>query len=521
VFKELKPENELKAEGLSREPLVRDMTNAVQLRVSLSAADRMDLDETSAWPLDLVQSGGRTVGMVMPLIPGEYFTATHQEGQPPSRTPSELSIMIVAGAWASKMRIDRSPFSDPFDRVLILINLVYAVARLHKHRIVYGDLSLKNAVFSPTSHNVLLLDCDGTASLDDPQRRQLHSPYFQPPEILNKSTRLQDTRTDVYKLALCIVRVLQTPSRLAMQASNPDILRPLLGAGAVAVLRRALDADPEKRPTAKDLFNLLKAYHDAEVKPPVIHRFHPLSATVHRGGDVVLLWDVSNPDKNQGILHFPDGSRHRVDLTAGQAPVKLNHSGTFRLEVTSPRGGVTINESQLVQVFDLPEVLNVQGLTQGLGSAIAQGVPALPTPQIPDFTREVKHRPIVEIGAEFLPRVDLPGPQALLDGLSLTQQNLSSIHVVNDAMEALSGVANSITSVTTPDIGTRLALNSLAALPNALRGAGLPVRTVLYEAIGDLEDVLTSAARAGAQTAADRIRQRVEAQANGQTVGSP
>jgi serine/threonine protein kinase len=350
VFRELRPDNELKNNGFSAETLIRDMTNAVQMRLALGTEDRKDFDAMSAWPLDLVHSGGRTVGMVMPLIPGEYFTATHQAGQQADHKPRDLSVMVAADAWANTMGIDRSAFTDSLDRVLILASLVRAVARLHKHRIVYGDLSLKNAVFSPTSHNVLLLDCDGTASLDDPQRRQLHSPYFQPPEILNKSTRLQDTRTDVYKLALCIVRVLQTPSRSAMQASNPDILRPLLGAGAVAVLRQALDPDPDSRPTATDLLTVLTAHYDVHAPRPVVNYFYPLRTTVPSGDKVLLLWDVTNSDRHQGILHSPDGSRHRVDLEAGRAQVTINHSGRFRLEVVSPFGGAVVGRSQLVRV---------------------------------------------------------------------------------------------------------------------------------------------------------------------------
>lgn len=518
AFKELRPENELLTAGFTHARAVKEMTNSVQARLALSPDDRKDLDETSAWPLDLVQDKGKVVGLVMPLIPSDYFIDTHQNGKP-DRMVRDLSVMAAADKWAAKMGVDRTPFTDSFDRALILINLVYAVARLHKHRIVYGDLSLKNAAFSATSHNVLMLDCDGTASLDDLQRQQPHSPGFIPPEIANKSTRLQDTRTDVYKLALCIIRGLQQPSRTAMQASDPTILKPILGDAGVQELHRALDPDPNKRPTAKDLFNVLKGYHDAQTQAPVIHAFHPLSASVHRGGDVVLKWDVSNPDLNRGYLTHPDGSRHEVKLPDGQTSVKVDHSGTFRLEVVSPRGGVTSNDSELIQVFDLPQLLDVKGLTQGLGGVIAAAVPPLPTTEIPDFTHEVKKRPIVEIDADFLPQVGLPAVEDFLSGLSLSQQNLSSIQLVNDAMATVGGIANPITSVTSPDIGTRLALHSLSSVPAALRAAGLPVRTVLDAALGDLEDALATAAHTATQSAADRIRQHLEAQATRQTSG--
>lgn len=156
------------------------------------------------------------------------------------------------------MGVDRSAFADPMDRVVVLMKLVSAVARLHAHRIVYGNVSLKNVVVSSTSHRVLLLDCDDTASLDDPNRSQLNSPNFYPPEIASRSARTQDTRSDVYKLALCVVRVLQTPGRRAMSATDPDVLEPLLGARVVAELHRALDPDPGKRPTAKELFLALQ-----------------------------------------------------------------------------------------------------------------------------------------------------------------------------------------------------------------------------------------------------------------------
>jgi serine/threonine protein kinase len=516
VFKELRPDVKLQALGSDRDRLVADMQNAVRTRANLKAEDRQDLDETSAWPLGLVNHGNRTVGLVMPLIPSEYFIATNHNGQP-GFMPRDLSVMIVADAWAQRMGVDRSGFADPLDRALILINLVYAVARLHKHRIVYGDLSLKNAVFSPTSHGVLLLDCDGTASLDDPHRRQLNSPNFFPPEITNRSARNQDTRSDVYKLALCVVRALRTPGRRTMAAMDPGILEPLLGANAVAELRRALDPDPAKRPTAKDLFLALKQYHDREIKPPAINEFRALSSTVHRGGEVVLLWDVDNPDSNEGHLRLPDGSRHRIDLKAGQTSIKAERSGTFRLEVKSLRGGEAINESELIQVFDLPQVLNVQDLTQAFGAATAASIPELPTPEIPDFTKTVKYRPVVEIDPDFLPQVPSPSVEALLDVLSAMGVGVSSVAVVNDAIAAVSGKANATASISTLDVAAKLALNSLAAVPEQLRSAAGPVEVAVRQAQDRLVTELDAAVQVSMARAADRVRRHLEAEAAKQT----
>jgi hypothetical protein len=91
-----------------------------------------------------------------------------------------------------------------------------------------------------------------------------------------------------------------------------------------------------------------------------VNYFYPLRTTVPSGDKVLLLWDVANSDRHHGILHSPDGSRHRVDLEAGRAQVTINHSGRFRLEVVSPLGGEVWGESQLVRVSDpAPEIPGV------------------------------------------------------------------------------------------------------------------------------------------------------------------
>ena len=48
---------------------------------------------------------------------------------------------------------------------MLLAQLVYDVARLHKQGWVYGDLSFKNAAFAISPPRMILLDCDGAADL--------------------------------------------------------------------------------------------------------------------------------------------------------------------------------------------------------------------------------------------------------------------------------------------------------------------------------------------------------------------
>ena len=96
---------------------------------------------------------------------------------------------------------------DKLERLILLGKLIFAIGRLHKHGWVFGDLSLRNAVFALDPPRVLLLDCDGAAPLSDPARQQGTTPYWDPPECPPRGTqRLQDERTDVYKLGLAILR---------------------------------------------------------------------------------------------------------------------------------------------------------------------------------------------------------------------------------------------------------------------------------------------------------------------------
>ncbi len=115
----------------------------------------------------------------------------------------------------------RSDTDDPVLRLAVLANLVYAVAALHRHGLVYGDLSLASAAFSDVDARVRLLHCHGVAYLRDPARYQRNSPHFLAPECqaigvhehARGNPHIQDQATDVYKLGLCIVRGAQPGTR--------------------------------------------------------------------------------------------------------------------------------------------------------------------------------------------------------------------------------------------------------------------------------------------------------------------
>ena len=500
VFKEIRPDKELAAAGFDRNEILTEMKKAIAMRDNLSPADQQDLDSFSAWPICTVQDGGQDVGLLMPEIPPEFYIQTKDGPQ-----PCDLGMFVGTDGWATANGIDRSAFSEFFDRSQILINLVYAVARLHKLGIVFGDLSFKNAAFSPVNRTVMLLDCDATAMLNDPNRRQANSPNFFPPELANKSTKLQDTRTDVYKLALLIIRGM-SKGQGATALTTPDHLEKVFGIDIVNTLRQALDPNPNNRPTSRDLFFALKPYLTAQVLPPTVRQFCPLSTTVPRGMDVIFTLDVTSAKGLTGRLKHPDGSVTALNLTHKQVAVQAT-TGTYRLELESRRSGKTELDSEPIYVFDPLPPLDLTHFFSGFNDALADAVPDLPTITVPDAPGMRTARPAVEL-SDFMPEIPAPHFLELLDTIS-TETRLSPINVINDSMEQLMNPLGKVPLPNTAGLTSSLVVHSLEPVQSAFQNASSQVTTLMEGAHSHLGEELQKVAASSLAAASTRIRNSV------------
>ena len=407
AYKELK--SSLSQDKYSR--AVEAMRQAVQLRDSMSDGDRSDLDEVTVWPLALVEEGGVVRGCLMPLIRPEFFAELHPPatGKKDSRT-RELGWLparpaALQGAGFSQDQIDE--FSDLLVRMRIMVWLVYSVALMHKYGVVYGDMSLKNAVFCLGEYpRSVLMDCDGVARLDDASRRQANSPSFLAPEceepgrnpFARGRAHFQDTRTDVYKLGLCVVRCLSR-GRGAMQRKSADHLAGQLSPECLDVIKASLSQDPDQRPTAKQLY---LALNDFIV--PVIHEFRVLDSVVPRDGGTMLVWNVSNATK--AFIHGPNGSVVPVDPLQGQHPVQVHDPTVFTLEIC--RGSQTVQQdSDLVRVFDVPK-FDIESSKHYRSLSASLNTPRLPPVDISPILESFPRRPAVGIGGDSAPEIMLP-----------------------------------------------------------------------------------------------------------------
>ena len=407
AYKELK--SSLSQDKYSR--AVEAMRQAVQLRDSMSDGDRSDLDEVTVWPLALVEEGGVVRGCLMPLIRPEFFAELHPPatGKKDSRT-RELGWLparpaALQGAGFSQDQIDE--FSDLLVRMRIMVWLVYSVALMHKYGVVYGDMSLKNAVFCLGEYpRSVLMDCDGVARLDDASRRQANSPSFLAPEceepgrnpFARGRAHFQDTRTDVYKLGLCVVRCLSR-GRKATQLKSADHLTGTLSPECLDVIKASLSQDPDQRPTAKQLY---QALNDFIV--PVIHEFRVLDSVVPRDGGTMLVWNVSNATK--AFIHGPNGSVVPVDPLQGQHPVQVHDPTVFTLEIC--RGSQTVQQdSDLVRVFDVPK-FDIESSKHYRSLSASLNTPRLPPVDISPILESFPRRPAVGIGGDSAPEIMLP-----------------------------------------------------------------------------------------------------------------
>ncbi|MDY0910896.1 hypothetical protein [Microbacterium sp. CFBP9034] len=372
----------------------------------------------------------------MPPTPEEFFVDFETPRLPPVRRPQLLEWLSVAPMQAAVAgyRVDTR---DALLRLAVLANFVFAVATLHRHGMVYGDLSLASAAFSASDARVHLLDCHAAAALTDPGRHQDNTPHFLAPECravgvdehARGNPHLQDQQTDVYKLGLCIVRGL-SQGRGSTQLRTAEHLADVLDTEMMAAVNGALSPDPGARPSARVLYSQLARYIERLTEPPEIAQFGALSTAVPRGSDLMFTWEVRNA--TAAYLRGPNGFSMPVDPNWGYLALPVTHSGDFALEA-SRRGATTVRRSAFITVFDLPEfdVADVAG-------RIVE-IPTLEPISLGTILNDVPHRPTVEIGADFIPSVTIPPIATLTTAIATMNHRMGESFSVAEAVETLTG----------------------------------------------------------------------------------
>jgi hypothetical protein len=419
---------EVRAEA-HRDRIIRSMEHAVGLRAGLDPADLALLDEFATWPLAMVEDRGAASGVLMPLIPDEFFTEARPPGGTPERVVFEFAFLSSSDKYISQRGIDRRAVDDPLVRTALAGQLTFAIALLHKNGIVYGDLSLRNVAISGNPPRLKLLDCDPAALVTNRARHQLHSPFMQPPETVSESE--QNLATDVYKLGLCVLRGLVTGTGVT-QLKDPQALRSSLDDEGVNLIARALAGEPADRPTARELYAYFERTVRAHASPPVIHAATIDRAVRLRGQDVVLIWKVTGASSVRIV--GPNGFAQDIGNPAAFPrgfTLTPTVSGEYLVEATN-KHGTAVASAGVVTMYDLPP------FSFGPFDLPDMRLPPLDPIQVPPALLALPAAPMVSTATHPMPRQPSFDIMPLLERLRLegVGEPLAAIAGTTDALRS-------------------------------------------------------------------------------------
>lgn len=370
----------------------RTAERSVLFRDLLQPGDQTDLDQRAVWPRALVEDRGSVTGFIMPLIPRDFFfeMTYAQTGQ------KTTELRDLKWLNATRKQLDANGLSvdvDFVERLALLAQLVYCVARLHKQDWIFGDISFSNAAYAIDPPRMILLDCDGATSVAQAALRPAVSTFsWEPPECaqLNLATKA----TDVYKLGLAILRCLN-PEGAGATIKDPQRLTGLLDAAGLALMARVLNPDPALRPQAKELYHYLQAALSALVTPPEVLMAQLLTPMRPRGTDARVQFAVRNV--SAVTITVGGGAPMTVPVSVpGQSQVHsfpAQISGRVVLEAKNRFDTVRVDLGEL-EMFEMP---------QFDPASIIGTLPRLSVPRMESFNADV-----LTPALTAMPKIEVP-----------------------------------------------------------------------------------------------------------------
>jgi serine/threonine protein kinase len=365
---------------------------SVLFRELLSPRDRADLDRCAVWPRTLVEDNRAVSGLLMPLIPDDFFLELTyaQTGQ----MQTELRDLQWLNATSKQLTANGlSADADFTERLALLAQLVYCVARLHKQNWLFGDISFSNAAYAINPPRMILLDCDGAISeARAPLRPAVSTFGWEPPEC--ERLNVASKATDVYKLGLAVLRCLN-PEGAGATIKDPKRLDGQLDPAGVALIARALSPDPALRPQAKELYHYLKATLDALISPPQVLTATLLTPARPRGSDVRVEFAVRSVTE----VTITVGSDTPMTVPVrvpGQSQVHAfpgQGSGRVVLAAKNRFDSVRVDLGEL-EMFEVPQ-FDLAGLVGAL--------PRAPVPTLDSFNSDV-----LAPALKAVPKIDVP-----------------------------------------------------------------------------------------------------------------
>ncbi len=241
----------------------------VELPGRLAEADARLLHERTAWPVAVVERGGRLAGFLMRQVP------------PMFDTPLRLTTRYVQKLAQVQLLLNTDDYLaardlaiDDVFRLGFLLDTARAMADFHRLGLAVGDLSPNNLLFSrEVVPHCFFLDCDAMRLDGASALPQIETTDWEVPG--GQGEELGTPASDAYKFTLLCVRLLagdqSTRDAAAAQRAGADVQQ---------LVDRGLDRAPTSRPgLAEWIGPLQRAVEAARAQP----RISP--ATVPPGPD--------------------------------------------------------------------------------------------------------------------------------------------------------------------------------------------------------------------------------------------
>lgn len=259
----------------------------VATRNDLDLPVRKRLDAVTVWPVRVVEENGQALGIVMPKIPSAYFDTVTLPGTGKKKSVlREVQNLFIPVDRAAELG---RPTPTDEERMRICRDFAGVLTLMHDTlEVVFGDINAMNELFRlDDTPMVMFLDCDGVRPKGAKAAvKQLNAPDWVPPE-----DELLSRASDLYKLGLFVLRCL-TPGPGSSVNTDPAAIGGVLDSQGVAMLRRALGADLNSRPLAREWEVYLRRMLGEPIAPPRMGDVSLDRAIVLKGQSVVVEWEA-------------------------------------------------------------------------------------------------------------------------------------------------------------------------------------------------------------------------------------
>lgn len=171
----------------------------IDWRTGLNAGDRELLDRSASWPRSRVIDNDTTIGVLIPEAPERFKIEVRG-----SAKLNEVQYLAF-GDRAKKLGLE---LPGPGERAEIIATLADLLELFDRHRIVHGDISFKNVLWTTkTNASTYLLDCDG--ALQGRHRSalpQVTTQHWTDPRVQNSTISGPDLDSDRLALGLLFFR---------------------------------------------------------------------------------------------------------------------------------------------------------------------------------------------------------------------------------------------------------------------------------------------------------------------------